>query len=159
MNTDAISLLLTETFHVPSDSVYAYSDEGASLLETLALLSAAEASKTIVPGGTTIAAHADHVRFFTAFVLGRMRGDNEQVDWDLSWAVREVDDAQWIAIQEQLRNTYLEFKNHLLEHDDFDILNERRAMAIVVHAAYHVGAIRQMVIARRTLISRDPQSS
>lgn len=146
MHSSSLILLLTETFEPVADSsLYSYSDEGASLLETLASLNATQASKSVVPGGTTIAGHAHHIRFFTEFVLQRMRGNLDDVNWDLSWSVREVDEMQWTAIQADLRTAYLACKTPFAEHIILDEKNERRAMAIVVHAAYHVGAIRQMI--------------
>ena len=152
MSTNTLLLLLlTETFDTPSDATYAYSDEGASFFATLASLTAEEASKSLVSGGTTIAGHADHVRFFTEKVFRRICGHLEPIDWSGAWLVREVSADEWTALQQRGRSVYEELKTYLETHADLEPINERRAMAIVVHAAYHVGAIRQMMQSVQTL--------
>ncbi|NIQ55725.1 MAG: hypothetical protein GWN71_20915, partial [Gammaproteobacteria bacterium] len=62
--------------------------EKAGLFGTLRRSSAAEASRPI--GGTSIAAHANHVAFGLEVAADWIRGGREPRDWRESWSVREV---------------------------------------------------------------------
>lgn len=146
MSTNNLILLLTETFEPPeAPDGFSYSDEGASLQETLDELSSMDASTPTVSGGTTIAGHAEHLRFFLHFVHERMKGSTEVPDWDESWRVREVTPAEWASLKSDVHHAYEGLKAYLRTTETLAEINERRAMAIVVHTAYHVGAIRQMM--------------
>ena len=87
--------LLTETF----ESVQgAYLDKGTSLFETLAEISAAQASQ---PMGNcaTIAAHVAHTRYYLEVLEDRMFGrDLSTVNWEQIWdEVSAVDQTEWEA--------------------------------------------------------------
>ena len=135
--------LLTETF----ESVQgAYLDQGASLLETLDQISAAQASQ---PMGNcaTIAAHVAHTRYYLQVLEDRMFGrDLSYVDWDEIWRnVSAVDDAQWAAMIADLRETYARLLSHLDAADSWDGIRELSSLlGIIAHSAYHLGEIRQM---------------
>lgn len=146
MSTNNLVLLLTETFEPPeTPDGFSYSDEGASLRETLDAISSMEASIPIVSGGTTIAGHTEHLRFFLHFVHERMQGSTEVPDWDESWRVRDVTPVEWASLKSDVHKAYERLKKYLRTTEPLAEINERRAMAIVVHTAYHVGAIRQMM--------------
>lgn len=146
MSTNNLVLLLTETFEPPeTPEGFSYSDEGASLRETLDTVSSAEASVPTVSGGTTIAGHTEHLRFFLDFVHERMKGSTEVPDWDESWRIRDVTPAEWASLKSDVHQSYERLKTYLQTTETLAEIDERRAMAIVVHSAYHVGAIRQMM--------------
>ena len=135
--------LLTETF----ESVQgAYLDPGTSLFETLAQISAAQASQ---PMGNcaTIAAHVAHTRYYLEVLEDRMFGrDLSHVNWERIWhEVSAVDDAEWEAQIADLRATYERIKGHLDDAEQWQGVNELSSMlGIIVHSAYHLGEIRQM---------------
>ena len=136
--------LLTETF----ESVQgAYLDKGASLFETLAQISAAEASQ---PMGdcATIAAHVAHMRYYMEVLEDRMFGrDLSYVNWGQIWAeVNEIDEPTWRAKISEFRAAYERIKGHLESADDWTGINELSSMlGIIAHSAYHLGEIRQMM--------------
>ena len=136
--------LLTETF----ESVHgAYLDPGTSLFETLADISAAQASQ---PMGdcATIAAHVAHMNYYLQVLEDRMFGrDLSAVNWDRIWEeVRAVDEAEWQRMLADLRATYERVKSHLDAADQWEGITELSSMlGIIAHSAYHLGEIRQMI--------------
>ena len=136
--------VLVETF----ESVMgAYLDKGTSLFETLAQISAQQASQ---PMGNcaTIAAHVEHVRYYLQVLEDRMFGrDLSTVNWEKIWAeVNSVDAAAWAAMIKELRVTYERIKGHLDNAEDWQGINELSSMlGIIAHSAYHLGEIRQMM--------------
>ena len=136
--------LLTETF----ESVQgAYLDQGTSFFETLAEISAAQASQ---PMGAcaTIAAHVAHTRYYLEVLEDRMFGrDLSYVNWDQIWdEVGAVDEAQWESMIAELKSTYERIRGHLDGADDWQGITELSSMlGIITHSAYHLGEIRQMM--------------
>lgn len=135
--------LMTETF----ESVFGiYLDRGTSLFETLAGISAAEASIPVGNKCATIAAQVAHVRFYLEVLEDYVKtGQNKQVDWGEIWrTVREVTPEEWAASHEQLKQTYHQVREMIQANDDWNEENSLAgAMSIVVHTAYHLGEIRQ----------------
>ena len=143
---------LREGFEGPKESVSYYLDGGpdAGLRRTLASLSAEEASRDL--GGNSVAAHAHHILFsFDAFGA-YIAGDPTQRDWNESWAVNTVDAAQWEALQTKLADRYTALRVQLKTLPD-DPKAVGAAVAAVAHLAYHIGAIRQKIVASRAAVA------
>jgi hypothetical protein len=85
-----------------------YLDKGTSLFETLATVSAEEASCSLSSDSATIAAQVEHVRFFLDVVNDSMqRGAYEKVDWKEIWrTVRAVTPQQWDAARRRLHESH-----------------------------------------------------
>ena len=136
--------LLTETF----ESVHgAYLDKGTSLFETLSDISAEQAS---APMGNcaTIAAHVAHTTYYLRVLEDRMFSrDLSYVNWDDIWErVSGVDEAEWGALQADLRSTYARIRGHLDDAESWQGITELSSMlGIIAHSAYHLGEIRQMM--------------
>ncbi len=141
--TSALLLLLEETF----EKVHGvYLDRGTSLLETLAGISAEEASIPVGGKCATIAAQVTHVCFYLDILDRYVKtGQNEKVDWGEIWRnVREVTPEEWTALQQRLRETYIRIRETIQTYDRWDTEDSLSgAMGIVVHTAYHLGEIRQ----------------
>jgi hypothetical protein len=141
--TSALYALLDETF----DNVQGiYLDKGTSLFETLATISAEEASIPVGGRCATLAAQVKHVAFYLDVLERYVRtGESERVDWGKIWReTSAVDVAEWDAIKTELRVSYDRIK--LLIHDTTEWPSEDHlsgAIAVVVHTAYHLGEIRQ----------------
>ena len=57
-----------------------------------------------------------------------------------------VDQAEWERMLADLRATYERIKGHLDDADQWEGINELSSMlGIIVHSAYHLGEIRQMM--------------
>lgn len=145
--TRQLLAVLREGFEGPASDVTYYLDSGAGLRNTLAALTPAQASKDV--GGTSVAAHAHHLLFSFGAFGDFIAGENAQHDWNESWRVAEVDDAQWAKLQSDLANGY----DALRERIDTHSANGPKALGgtlgAITHLAYHVGAIRQKVAALR----------
>lgn len=136
--------LLTETF----ESVQgAYLDKGASLFETLAQISAADASQ---PMGecATIAAHVAHTIYYLTVLEDRMfRRDLSYVDWNEIWReVRGIDQDEWKRMIADLKATYERIMSHLDNAAEWEGSHKLSCLlGIIAHSAYHLGEIRQMM--------------
>jgi len=119
-------------------------DPGESLFETLATISAEEASKPLGEGSGNIAAKVNHTRFYLdAAIKANRTGEYRKLDWESSWRVGEVSQAEWQDLIDRLRASYEEIMTFI---DTFDGWNDRYiggAFGIVAHCAYHLGEIRQ----------------
>jgi len=119
-------------------------DPGESLFETLATISAEEASKPLGEGSGNIAAKVNHTRFYLdAAIEANRTGEYKKLDWASSWRVGEVSQAEWQDLIDRLRASYSEIMTFV---DTFEEWNDRYiggAFGIVAHCAYHLGEIRQ----------------
>ncbi len=122
----------------------------AGLLGTLAQITAADASRRLVPTGRTIAAHTEHLRFSLAYANAHFRGESPSPDFSTSWSVASVNDKQWQQLQQSLLSEFEEAKQHIESQQDWpDQMMLTGAIAMIAHAAYHLGAIRQMALLLR----------
>ncbi len=141
--TKALFLLLEETFdHVQG----IYLDKGTSLFETLADISAEEASIPVGGKCATLAAQVKHVAFYLDVLEKSVRTQQfERVDWGKIWReVTAISPQEWQSIQNELRNSYNRIKQ--LINDTPEWTGEQQiggAIATIVHTAYHLGEIRQ----------------
>lgn len=141
--TNALYSLLDETF----DHVQGYFlDKGTSMFETLATISAAEASVPVGGKCATLAAQVKHAAFYLDVLEHSIRTNRyERVDWDEIWrTTKEVTPPEWEAIQAGLRQSYDRIKTLIRDTPTWS--SEREiggAIATIVHTAYHLGEIRQ----------------
>ena len=141
--TNNLFAFLTETFESPPEPSSLYLDQKAGLFDTLHNLSAEQASKDL--GSSSIAAHVEHTRFYLDVVRQFIEGRTEKVDWQESWQVKEVTPEAWETLQQDLRATYEQVSRTLRDLETWGDDEISDGMAVVVHTAYHLGAIRQMV--------------
>ncbi|MCB0062585.1 MAG: hypothetical protein KDE19_10740 [Caldilineaceae bacterium] len=141
--TKALYMLLDETF----DNVQGfYLDKGTSMFETLATLSAAEASIPVGGKCATLAAQVKHVAFYLDVLEHSVRTQQfAPVDWGQIWReTSEVTPEEWEVLKASLRGSYDRIK--ALINDTTQWPSEREiggAIAMIVHTAYHLGEIRQ----------------
>ena len=141
--TKALYILLDETF----DNVHgAFLDKGTSMFETLATISAEEASVPVGGKCATLAAQVKHVAFYLDVLEKAVRTQqNEPQDWGKIWReTSAVTVEEWEALKASLRESYDRLK--ALIHDTTEWPSEQHtggAIAAVVHCAYHLGEIRQ----------------
>ena len=144
---NALYTLLDETF----DNVHGiYLDGGTSLFETLATISAEEASVPVGGKCASLAAQVKHAAFYLDVVERSVRTQqNERQDWGKIWReTSAVTSEEWEAIKAQLRASYGRIKR--LVGDTTEWPSEQYigdAIAVVVHTAYHLGEIRQALCA------------
>jgi hypothetical protein len=135
--------LMKETFE---ESRGYYLDRDNSIFETLAHISAAEASIPVSAKCASIAAQVKHVNFYIE-VLERylQSGQNEAVDWGEIWrTTREVTPEAWEALKTQLHDSYQRILVLIKDWqgwDDEGVI--AGTLALLAHCAYHLGEIRQ----------------
>lgn len=146
----ALLTLLDETLY----NVHGYFlDRNTSLFETLADISADEASIPVGGKCATLAAQVKHTAFYLDVArISMLDPDYPGADWGEIWrTVSHVTPQQWDEIQSELRVSY----NRIL-----DIVNETPTwssedqiasiIAIISHTAYHLGEIRQALCTIRS---------
>jgi hypothetical protein len=141
--TKTLYALLDETF----DNVQGYFlDKGTSMFETLATISAEEASVPVGGKCATLAAQVKHVAFYLDVLEKAMRTQQfERQDWDKIWReTNAVTPEEWEALKTSLRQSYNRIKVFI--DDTTEWSSERQIggiIAVIVHTAYHLGEIRQ----------------
>ena len=149
-------IVLDETF----ERVHGiFLDPNTSLFETLATISAAEASQPVGGGCATLAAQVNHTRFYLDTIMQLGRGElTGKADWASSWQVGAVSEAEWQDLIERLRGAYEETKAFARAFDQWDEDFIGGAFGIVAHCAYHLGEIRQALcfIKRDQLAAPQP---
>jgi len=146
---DIIIEFLDEVYDGPSHTItwFINNDPESGLLGTVKKLTAEEASTPIIENGATIAAHVEHLRWSLNKTKSFLRGENPVRNWSESWRVRRIDPENWMLLIEQLRIEYDQlvqwFSSGVSLASDEQL---KEVLALIPHAAYHLGAIRQMVL-------------
>ena len=139
---ESLFSLLTETFESSPQPGSIYLDKKAGLFDTLETIDAAQASREV--SGTTIAAQVFHTSFYIR-ALGRyLDGFSGKTDWQESWTTRTVTGEEWDALRHKLREDYERAVRKLRAVERWGEDQLDFGMDIVVHSAYHLGAIRQL---------------
>lgn len=147
--TKAILLLLDETF----ETVHGfYLDQNTSLFETLAGITAEEASIPVGGKCATLAAQVKHIAFDLEVVEKSVRNpDYPRVDWGEIWrTVHAVTPEEWQVIQQELRAGYAGIRKLVEDAPGWPGEAEiGGAIAVIAHTAYHLGEIRQALCTLR----------
>jgi hypothetical protein len=138
-----IHTFLEETF----DKVHGiYLDKGTSFFETLEAVTAEEASRRATARSGSIAAHVAHVSYYLRVMQQALRGEAlGKLNWKEIWEQdRPVTAEEWRARVAELRAELAKLRALMEEPATWerdDAVGE--SMAVVVHTAYHLGAVRQ----------------
>lgn len=134
-------LVMLEEFFT---KVHGYAlDPGTSLFETLASISAPEASQRVSSQGASLAAQVNHTRFYIDALLGGPLAEGQPPhDWEGSWAIESVTVEEWLDLIERLRVSYEKAREFVQTYDSWDANYIGGAIALVGHSAYHLGEIR-----------------
>ena len=141
--TQALSILFRETFEgmtTPEEQIFL--DLDAGIFTTLGKINAQQASTEI--NSNTIAAHAEHARFYIELLDNYLNKVLRILDFKESWRVKIVTEDEWDELRENLSKIYRKLSETLQKNDEWSLNTITVAMGIVTHTAYHLGAIRQM---------------
>lgn len=142
---NALLALLTEIMDEPQNYVL---DDGDAVFQTLAGITAEEASRPVSGQSANLAAQVNHLRFYIDAVINR----DEHADWDGSWKVGAVNDAEWQELINRLKDSTDKVRAFTESFEDWDERYLGGAIAIIAHCAYHLGEIRQGIgVIRRPL--------
>ena len=122
-----------------------------SVLGSLAGLTVENAYTAPMPGRKSIAAHAAHLKFTLELTLKRLHGENPPADWASSFDVGEPSPAAWKQLQQDLRTAYdavLAFFDRRRDQSisEWQPIHVVGLTAMIGHNAYHLGAIRQLML-------------
>lgn len=141
--------LLRETFEGPSPTgPSAFLNKGTGLFQTLDTVSSDVASARPRTDSSTIAAHTEHIRFYVMVHYKLMLGVQERIDWNESWRIKIVNSAEWVELRQELRRAYDTLVKHL-RANEWDQDHFGLTMSVIAHTAYHLGAIRQLMLTAR----------
>src|SRR5215212_4550091 len=89
----------------PGAAAYMLNRGDLGLLRSVDKLSARDASSA-APGGASIAAHVDHLKYGLSLMNRWSAGENPfgSADWSASWKRTTVSDAEWQGLRKQLRD-------------------------------------------------------
>lgn len=141
--------LLEETFE-RSHGVYL--DRSTSIFETLATVTAQEASVPVSATCASLAAQVAHTRFYLDTLMRYITTQtNERVDWGEIWrTVGAVTPDEWEASKAALRASYDQLRALVSAYERWDTPDAiGGAIAMVAHSAYHLGEIRQALCTLR----------
>ena len=146
----ALSGMLTEIFDgPPGREAYLLNPGDPGLLRQLDSIDAGEASTRPMAGKSTIAAHVDHVLFGLA-ILNRWAAGEENpftgADWNASWQRTTVTEDQWRLLRDGLRNEAERWRVVVATRTSWDDMAAAVAISTAAHTAYHMGAIRQILL-------------
>ncbi|QQE78912.1 hypothetical protein GI364_24290 [Alicyclobacillus sp. SO9] len=148
---EAVMIMLKEGFEGPTnpqETWFTNNKPDSGIFGALKGASHREASTSV--NGTTLAGHANHIRY-------HMWGTNEfirsgtypKMDWDKSWEPSSVGESSWVEVQEQLRSEYMALIS-ALDATEWNQAIANEVMASLSHSAYHLGAIRQILKVAKT---------
>jgi hypothetical protein len=141
----------------PPDAAYMLNSGDRGLLRSLDALSAEAASAVPVPGGASIAAHVDHLRYGLSLMNDWAAVNPDpwrDADWLASWKRTTVTSAQWAELRAQLGAEARRWHKALSTPRDASSQELNGVVGSIAHLAYHLGAIRQM-----DRSSRGPRAS
>lgn len=140
---ESAAYLLRETFEgSPEGGPSAFLDRGVGIFNTLSGVTASSASKEFY--GTTIAAQTEHAKFYLDRICEFINGRTERVNWEDSWLIETVNEMEWDALRESVRNAYERTLRCLAAVEGWNEHQVGMAMGMIAHTAYHLGAIRQV---------------
>lgn len=144
--TKSLFALLRETFEGTNTAFGTmYLEQGKGFFPTIEDVSAETASRSVVEGSTTIAAHCEHTRFYLEFLTDYLNENFKMVDWKDSWNVKTVNETEWNALRGQMQKTYQKVNDMVTEVETWNDFKISGALGILAHTAYHLSAIRQIL--------------
>lgn len=141
-----LATLFGELVHgAPPSNGYVLNPGDAGLLRSLDTLPAAAAS-ALTPTGSSIAAHADHLRYGLSLMNRWSAGEDPfaEADWGASWRKTTVSEAEWEALRAALRGEAERWLDALRAPRVVQETDLNGMVGSIAHLAYHLGAIRQI---------------
>lgn len=146
----SIVTLFSEAYAGPADPKSTWfidNEPDSGILGLIAAVSAVEASRSTNGNqpGTTIAAHIEHLRWSLANANAALQGKPYQGNWSESWNTLEADGHAWDHLRSDLKDEFELLRENLQKQHDLSGDYLTGVMALIPHAAYHLGTIRQQI--------------
>jgi hypothetical protein len=144
----------------PSSSWFIDNEPDSGILGLIAGVTADEASWSANRNqpGTTIAAHVEHLRWDLMNANGALQGKPYQGNWSESWNTLEANRDAWDHLRSDLKKEFELLRENIQKQNELtgDYLTD--VMALLPHAAYHLGTIRQLIERVRLDSKKTPQT-
>ena len=86
----------------------------------------------------------EHAKFYLDRLSEFLQGRKDRVNWEDSWLIETVNEAEWDALRQSVRKSYESTLQCLAVVEDWDERSVGMVMGMIAHTAYHLGAIRQL---------------
>lgn len=148
--TQQLLALLDEAFEGPREGWSYFSDASptAGFFGALSGVEAEGANRELM--GSSIAAQVQHVVFSMNASSDFVEGIHAFPDadrWRDSWRVAELDEAEWVSLQEALRVAYQRLRKTIESNATKSAESHGVSMGTIAHIAYHLGAVKQKITA------------
>jgi hypothetical protein len=158
----SITTLFSEAYAGPADPSSTWfidNEPDAGILGLIAGVSTKEASWStdLNQPGTTIAAHVEHLRWSLANANGALQGKPYQGKWSESWNTLAANEKAWERLRSDLRQEFELLRENLQKQTDLTGNELTGVMALIPHAAYHLGTIRQQIERVHLEAKKTPQ--
>ncbi len=120
-------------------------DTDTGWTQTLASVNAAEASRPVAPGGTTIAGQTAHAAYYLERFAAIVENRHVEADWPGSFEPSDVDEAVWEEQKARFFAVAERVAGHVRANPQWPEAHVRSVLGALVHLAYHLGSVRQMV--------------
>jgi hypothetical protein len=145
---NAVTTLFSETFYGVGNENGTWFNENApesGLCGVLDRASAEAASKAPGPGRRSVVSHARHALTHIEHVTKLLRGEASKVDWKMSFEPGAATPGEWDELRRRMRASSRALLETLVgaPDDKPDMLES--SIGSIAHAAYHLGAIRQVL--------------
>src|SRR5262249_5346512 len=124
-----------------SDAFYLDSGRGG-YFGALEDVDGATASKTLKEGNVTLAAHCGHVTWILGTAVRMSDGEQFEPDWNESWLVNTVTDAEWAELKGTMRHNYDALVSRIEARTDWDEASLSGSLITLVHSVYHLGEVK-----------------
>ncbi len=146
----SIVTLFSEAYAGPADprsTWFIDNEPDSGILGVISKVTAEEASWSSEPGqpGTTIAANVEHLRWSLANANHAMLGNPYQGSWKESWNTLDIGEADWNNLRQALRSEFEAVLENLGKQTDLPGDYLTGVLALLPHATYHLGTIRQLI--------------
>jgi hypothetical protein len=150
MNTTNLTQTLSTLFGELMDGTspsggYMLNANDVGLLRSIDKISATDAS-AVVDGGSSIAAHVDHIAYGIGLMNRWAAGENpwKDADWSASWKHTKVSDDGWEKLRGKLADESHQWLGAIKQPRELSETELTGMIGSIAHLAYHLGAIRQM---------------
>lgn len=146
----SITTLFSEAYAGPADPKSTWfidNEPDSGILGIIAGVSAAEASWSSNKNnpGTTIAGHVEHLRWSLANANAALQGKPYQGNWAESWNTLDADEVKWEQLKKGLLTEFETLLENLRKQTELPGDYLTGVMALIPHAAYHLGTLRQLI--------------
>jgi hypothetical protein len=133
----------------PRETWFADNEDGSGLLGSVRSISAKAAFAVPAEGLDCIAAHVQHATYSMNLAIRAYRGENpyESADWSGSWVIREKSPELWNRILNDLEAAVNNLNGELTRGINLsDPMLRRGSLGLIAHTAWHLGAVRQLLV-------------